>query len=811
MTETHVTPGMVIGAVQPDGSRIVSPESQDILDRLREHYQSLGKPSAAANYHRHLRSFFAWAENRGHSVRGLPAESVESFLTDLRSAGQKESTIHVMRTQIKSALREAHNALGVDFAHLEYQTGKPREVRKAQKEREKAKRAEKRMAHTIAQAQAIMAAQQSGQPMPRPDFPPPQFSFTDPVPPVFEIDPPPETPAATPEEYPMSTASAPAAEGPMANGAAAPQQQPVVVVQMPPQNQRPTSTIGATKPAGQQNSPAARGMTINSHTFTGPYVRVSRMADGTDPLTPPGTETYITTVPLTQLAPHGDVAAYIQSFVLPNLRLAPTVGQVHFVFHELNDRRQPTGRRDELVVSVPFGNSLGPASMAGGPSSVGVGPMGQQGLGALGGMPMGGMDRATDYLLRKLDEDAASAKRRADDLQEKLRTEKDSQATFMLMQQFQKEQDLRRELEAQRNQAAQQMQMMAMAPPVASMPMPIIDPPKSDTSAEMVKALAENQARMMETMMAGMRPVPPPPQKDAAEWLLPFLAQMNQQAQAQQQANQQMLVGIMQSNQQFMQALLTKESPTEKMLLAQLQEAKADARAPKGDEMEDFAEKLQKMKMVSDMLGGGGGGNGGSIIGELLSNAEAIGEGAAKIIAASRNQVTLPAQPTAPQLAGASVQQALPAGQQAPQPIGPPPAVVEIVARLEEAAKKADDQEVVTEVVNVIKGLIDAGMPYAVSGNRLLTAFKEMDDEAEMFTFAKSMWIVAGKKADKTLAKTVAAILTKWYTDIHEQLFGKPRAIGDAPEAEPEIDSDDEDEDDEDEESEESESEGAEA
>jgi hypothetical protein len=424
---------------------------------------------------------------------------------------------------------------------------------------------------------------------------------------------------------------------------------------------------------------------------------------------------------------------------------------------------------------------------------------------------MGGMDRATDYLLRKLDEDAASAKRRADDLQEKLRTEKDSQATFMLMQQFQKEQDLRRELEAQRNQAAQQMQMMAMAPPVASMPMPIIDPPKSDTSAEMVKALAENQARMMETMMAGMRPVPPPPQKDAAEWLLPFLAQMNQQAQAQQQANQQMLVGIMQSNQQFMQALLTKESPTEKMLLAQLQEAKADARAPKGDEMEDFAEKLQKMKMVSDMLGGGGGGNGGSIIGELLSNAEAIGEGAAKIIAASRNQVTLPAQPTAPQLAGAPVQQALPAGQQAPQPIGPPPAVVEIVARLEEAAKKADDQEVVTEVVNVIKGLIDAGMPYAVSGNRLLTAFKEMDDEAEMFTFAKSMWIVAGKKADKTLAKTVAAILTKWYTDIHEQLFGKPRAIGDAPEAEPEIDSDDEDEDDEDEESEESESEGAEA
>ena len=71
-----------------------------------------------------------------------------------------------------------------------------------------------------------------------------------------------------------------------------------------------------------------------------------------------------------------------------------------------------------------------------------------------------------------------------------------------------------------------------------------------------------------------------------------------------------MLVGIMQSNQQFMQALLTRENPTEKMLFQQLQEVKAVAAAPKEDELESFAEKLQKMKMVSDMLGGGGGGHG---------------------------------------------------------------------------------------------------------------------------------------------------------------------------------------------------------
>lgn len=347
MTEiqAHVTPAMLAGATQPDGTKHVGPEAQDVLDRLKAHYQGLGKPSAASNYHRHLKSFFAWAESRGHSVRGLPADAVETFLGDLRDAGQKESTIYVMRTQLKSALRECHNALGVDFAHLEYQTGKPREVRRAQKEREKLKRNEKRMAATIAQAQAIMAAQASGQPMPRPDLPTPQFVFNDPQP----------TLSATPEELPMSTASAPAVEGTTASGAA---QQPVVVVQMPPQNQRPTTTIGAAKPAGTSvagTTTVGKGMTISSHTFTGPYVRISRMADGTDPLTPPGTETYITTVPLTQLLPHGDVAAYLQSFVIPNLRLSQLVSQVHFVFHELNDRRQPTGRRDELVVSLPLG------------------------------------------------------------------------------------------------------------------------------------------------------------------------------------------------------------------------------------------------------------------------------------------------------------------------------------------------------------------------------------------------------------------------------------------------------------------------
>lgn len=781
----EVTPSQLAGVIGTDGLKHVSPEAQDILDRLKGHYQSLAKPSAAQNYGRHLKSFFAWAERNGHSVRSLPADAVESFLSALGTAGQKESTLYVMRTQLKSALRECHNALGVDFAHLEYQTGKPREVRRAQKEREKLKRAEKRVAMTMAQAAAIEAARASGMPnIPAPYAPPgPKVDIS----PVLESI----AGATDPAELPMSTPSTPETAGAPAVGAVAPQQQqPVVVVQMPPQqNQRATTTIGAPKPAGNTGSTTTvgRGMSINSHTFTGPYVRISRMADGTDPLTPPGTETYITTVPLTQLLPHGDVAAYLQSFVMPNLRLPPTVSQVHFVFNELNDRRQPTGRRDELVVSMPFGNSLGSASMAGQPSSTGV-TSGVNGLGmgynggngGLNGLSMGGGDRATDYLLRKLDEEASQARKRAEELQEKLRSEKDAQTTFLLMQQFQKEQDLRRELEERKAKELDKMREPPpppppMFPPQMFMPPPPPPPPEPriDSGTEMVKTLAENQAKMMEAMLNGMKPQPPPPQKDAMEVMLPFITAMNQQMMAQQQSNQQMLVQIQQANQQFMQVLLTRENPVEKMLLAQIQEVKASANAPKEDEMESFANKLQKMKMVSDMLGGGG--SAPSLIGELLANAEAIGEGAAKIIAASKSQVVLPKAP--PQMAGAPTAGALPPGQpQQPPPV--PEIVTQKLNELELAAGKQDDQEVVTAVVDLIRGYVESPEPFNRVGQRLLNAFKDMEDPEEMYVFSKTVFTVVSRKPSKAVVKVVAETLIKWYSVIHEQVFGTAKALG---------------------------------
>lgn len=551
---------------------------------------------------------------------------------------------------------------------------------------------------------------------------------------------------------------------------------------MPPQqNQRATTTIGAPKPAptASGTTTVGRGMTINSHTFTGPYVRISRMADGTDPLTPPGTETYITTVPLSQLLPHGDVAAYLQSFIMPNLRLPPSVAQVHFVFNELNDRRQPTGRRDELVVSMPFGQQ-NTSNTSNQQNSGFIGNGNSTYNGGLNGISsVSNNDRATDYLLRKLDEEASQARKRSEELQEKLRSEKDAQTTFLLMQQFQKEQDLRRELEERKAREMEKLREPPpppppMFPPSMFMPPPPPPPPEPriDSSTEMVKALAENQAKMMEAMLNGMRPQPPPPQKDSMEFMLPFINQMNQQMMQTQQANQAMLMQIQQANQQFMQVLLTRENPVEKMLLAQIQEVKASANAPKEDEMESFANKLQKMKMVSDMLGGGG--SAPSLIGELLSNAEAIGEGAAKIIAASKGKVVLPPAPPQAQIAGSPVAGSLPPGQ--PPPV--PEIVTQKLTELEAAVGKQDDQEIVTAVVDLIRGYVESPEPFNRMGQRFLNAFKDMEDPEEMHVFAKTMFTAVGRKPSKAVVKVVADTLLKWYAVIHEQVFGTSKSLG---------------------------------
>ena len=775
MQTINVTPHDVVTGA-PAGARPLSPEAADVVARMKDFYRQQGKAAAASNYSRHLRSFFSWAESQGHSIRNLPSDAVETFLGALAGAGQKETTLYVMRSQLKAALRETHDVLGLDVGHLEYVAGKPPTVRKAQKDKERAKRAAEKQQDAMTQAAAIHAAQV-----------------------VMGMQTPQQAPYAAPplplEEYPMSEPTTPHLNGASTVGASPALNQPTVIVVPQAAGANPAgnrSTLGntqQTKPQNAQTAQPARGVVINNHTFTGAFVKISYLSDGSNPFNPPGTETYLTTMPASQLAPHGDLGSFLQQYIVPTMRLSPTTSQVAFVFHELNDRRQPTGRRDELVIGIPLAVGGAPAA----------GPMpaaGLAGFPAFGAPASAPQDSATTYLLKKLDEEAAEAKKRAEEYQVQMREAKDAQSVFMLTQAFQREQDLRKELEERRSREEARLSLpppVAAAPPPPTPPMPffpppsLFEPPKPDTSAaDMVKALSEQNAKMMETVATLMKPQPLPPQKDTAEWLVPFIAQMNQQAQAQAQANQQMLLSVMQSNQQFMQAMLQKESPVERMLFAQLQEVKAAASAPKEDELESFADKLQKMKMVSDMMGGGGGGS--SLLTELLANADTIGAGAAKVIEAAKGNSggALGAAPTKQvqqeraQLTGAPAAQKLPAA--APSATEgefppPPDSVMAAHKAFTDAVEARNDEAAAQGFLAYLRELVTAQEPYASMGRRLMTALQQAEDEGELYTLAKNLWIVVGQKPMRPQAKYVARVLAEYYSNLHQMIFGEPRTL----------------------------------
>jgi len=782
---------LVTGAT-PEG-RVLSPEAEDIVGKLKAHYKQIGKAGAAHNYPRHMRSFFSWCESQGYAMRSLPEDAVEMFLSALAATGQKETSLYVIRTQLKAALKDALDLYGLEVGHLSYFSGKPPTVRKAEKDAAKKRKAEKRAEKKaiedagIQAAQAVMAVVKDRKRGAKIIATAPNLHAA--PEPVHEIPPDQFVPDMTPEEPHMSASIPPNESAPVAApvAAPAPAQQIIVVPGVPGGAAGNRGTVAGGVQRAPTTAQPQRGVVINNHTFTGAFVKISYIADGSNPFTPPGTETYVTTLPASQLAPHGDLGAFLQSYIIPSMRLSPTTSQVQFVFHELNDRRQPTGRRDELVVGIP----LGPLGSTG--SAASAAPVNLAGIGfgsPPAPAPNAGMSDTTAYLLRKLDDEAAEAKKRAEEYQVQMREAKDAQTTFMLMQAFQKEQDLRKELEERREREQARLSapppVVTSPPPMPLMPpMPLFapEPPKApDTSAaDMVKALAEQQAKMMEVMMAGIaanRPPPPPPQKDTAEWLVPFIAQMNQQAQAQAQANQQMLMSVMQSNQQFMQAMLQKESPVERMLFAQLQEVKAVANAPKADELESFADKLQKMKMVSDMMGGGGGGN---LLTEVLANMDTIGAGVAKVVdAAKGNAGSLGSAPTQQvqmeqrQLAGAPAPgRALPPGEMPP----PSEGVLAAHKAIVEAVEAQNDEGTAQTFLEFIKQMVTSQEPYASMGRRLMTAFQQAEDEGELYTLAKNLWIVVGEKPMRPQSKYVARILAEFYSDLHQSIFGETRTL----------------------------------
>jgi hypothetical protein len=179
------------------------------------------------------------------------------------------------------------------------------------------------------------------------------------------------------------------------------------------------------------------------------------------------------------------------------------------------------------------------------------------------------------------------------------------------------------------------------------------------------------------------------------------------------------------------------------------------------------------------MMGGGGGG---SLLTELLANADTIGAGAARIIDAAKGNSTTINGPTEQvameqkQLAGAPAQQKLPAAKDGEFP--PPPEVVLTAHKsLVAAVEKRDDEATAQSFLLFLREMVTAQEPYASMGRRLMTAFQQAEDEGELYTLAKNLWIVVGEKSERPQAKYAARVLAEFYTALHQSIFDEARTL----------------------------------
>ena len=51
------------------------------------------------------------------------------------------------------------------------------------------------------------------------------------------------------------------------------------------------------------------------------------------------------------------------------------------------------------------------------------------------------------------------------------------------------------------------------------------------------------------------------------------------------------------------------------------------------------------------------------------------------------------------------------------------------------------------------------------------------EDEGELYTLAKNLWIVVGQKSMRPQAKYVARVLAEYYSNLHQTVFGEARAL----------------------------------
>lgn len=628
-------------------SRTLSPQAQELVKKIKEKYTAEGKPGAAENYPGLIGKFFKWAEASGHAVNTLPEDAVEAFLDAYNP--EKLSSKDVMRQQIKSITNKISAEFGINMNHLVF---KKNEAPKPTRAEKRARKAAREAAHS---GQVVLGV------------PPDATEFYDPEPMAQEGD-------EMSDEVSVPTAAAPAFEAvgpggaPMMppNAGISPQ---VLVVQAPaPEAPAKAAPQKPAKDAPLKPATPVTHFTVNGIAFRGPYTRISRVADGLEPGVMPGSETILFVVPTTNVVKAGDPAQFLQQFVVPQLRFPPTASQVTFVIEELTAKREPTGVRAEISVGLTNMTAMNlggipPAPVAAPyapPAPVPVAPPN---------------DRTLDFLLKRMESDIENARRREQELQEKMAKESNVQMQMMLMQMQEKASAERRALEDKMFEEQRRSRMMDFPPPPSGFgnfgppsfspppPMLPLDPlPPPPPPSDVLKPVVEQLGNLTNTLInATLNRPAPAPQKDSMEIMLPFISAMNQQMMQQQQQSQAMMLQIQQANQQMMHALLTKpqqESGTEKFLAQQLQymERRLEQKEQSAGEFERALTMLMKIKQVAPEIMGGGERSGG-LMEMLVENSESILGGAAQLLSAMNGgPVAAPPQ----QMAGMPPQRQLP-------------------------------------------------------------------------------------------------------------------------------------------------------
>lgn len=811
--------------------RILSPQAQELVKKIKEKYTAEGKAGAAENYPGLIGKFFKWAEASGHAINTLPEDAVEAFLDAYNP--EKLSSKDVMRQQIKSITNKISAEFGINMNHLVFKKNEAPKLSAAEKRARKAAKEAAKVGQLVPNVQVAET--------------PAENEFYDPEP-VAQED---ENMA---EELSVSTAAAPAFEAFGPGGVPQMPQSagisPQVLVVQAPAPEAPAAAKGNGK--ANNNSNAVKPAQVPTHfivngiAFRGPYTRISRVADGLEPGVMPGSETILFVVPTANIVKAGDPAQFLQHFVVPQLRFPPTATQVTFVLEELTAKREPTAVRAEI--SVGLTNNMPVSGLGGFPMPAAPAPA-QYAPPPPAPTPQN--DRTLDFLLKRMESDIENARKREQELQEKMAKESNVQMQMMLMQMQEKAAAERRVLEERMFEEQRRSRMMEFPPPpsgfgpmgpgfgppsfgpssVPTLPLdPLPSPLSPPSQVDMLKPVVEQLGGLTTTLINATLNKPQAPQKDSMEVMLPFISAMNQQMMQQQQQNQAMLVQIQQANQQMMHALLTKppqESATEKFLAQQLQymERRLEQKENSSGEFERMLTMVLKLKQVAPEILGGGEQRGG-LLEMLIENSDSLLGGAAQLMQAMQGggQPQIPVIQPKGAMAGAPQPRPLPQRQTPPpqddaQPVNRQPKaapapqevvvqatpapeatngsgeqkpaepnmkpVTEAVERMGEIAKKdeVDGDELIPAFQNYFGTLGSVSEQHQNLASQILTAFEQVESYEDVYEITKAIRATGNLPARNQETKDIAKALHMFYSEIYAAFFdGKQKKLADADE-----------------------------